>query len=93
MHFIFLPSDLPNSIHATEPEVLLILPDIKRGRFRDITFAKYLQEYEEKLSEAGIKGIKQASFDINVVFAVIENKFWAIMKVLVSDNSLHTIAS
>lgn len=50
---------LPNSVFPTEPDVLLILPDLKRGRFRDVTFAKYLEEYEELLNEAGIKGIKQ----------------------------------
>jgi len=90
--YIFLSSELPNSIHTTEPDVLLILPDIKRGRFRDITFAKYLQEYEEKLSEAGIKGIKQAGVNIILVLTITGNKCCTNEKV-VSGYSFHTIAS
>ncbi|XP_034242722.1 ribosomal L1 domain-containing protein CG13096-like [Thrips palmi] len=50
---------VPHSIYPTDPDVLLIVPDIRRGRFRDVTFAKYMEEYEEKLSDAGIKGVKQ----------------------------------
>ena len=53
-------STVPNSVLATEPDVCLIVPDLQRGRKRDTTFAKFVEQYEEMLLENGTKNIKQA---------------------------------
>lgn len=50
---------VPNSTTLAEPDICLIVPDLQRGRKRDATFAKYVEQYEEKLLENGTKGIKQ----------------------------------